>query len=143
MTTNATTNKPPKVRLGARPGDIQHTLIVDLPDGTKGTMPVIYVYRTRKEFGALIDEMAEASRREAEQPADAAQTSAQPVTVEGVYDGRSKANAQYLGRILSGWGLDEPFGPDALAQLCDELPGAAAQIIEAYNQVITEGRLGN
>ena len=108
-----------------------------MPDGSTGAIRVEYVYRTRAEFAALLDEMADAAR--AEQGAEVEQ----PMTVSSVYAGRTLANAKYLGRILAGWNLDEEFGPAALEQMCNELPGVAGAIIADYGQAMAEGRLGN
>ena len=52
-------------------------------------------------------------------------------------------NAAYLIDVLDGWNLDEVLTRDTAAQLCDELPGAATEIMEAYRLAIVEGRLGN
>ena len=52
-------------------------------------------------------------------------------------------NAAYLLDVLDGWNLDETLTRDTAAQLCDELPGAATEIMEAYRLAIVEGRLGN
>ena len=52
-------------------------------------------------------------------------------------------NADYILQISDGWNLDEDFNRASVVQLCDELPGAAQAIIEAYRAALTEGRLGN
>jgi hypothetical protein len=36
-----------------------------------------------------------------------------------------------------------PFSRAAVEQLCDELPGAAQDIMDAYRAAVVEGRLGN
>ena len=52
-------------------------------------------------------------------------------------------NADYLADILDSWDLDEKLSRDNLVQLCDEVPAAAAALMEAYRIATVEGRLGN
>jgi hypothetical protein len=108
-------------------------------DGTQGAIEMIYRYRTRKEFGAFIDEIM-----------DAAQVA--PVTddqgektfrMTDLMDKTSGSNADYILRVAEGWNLDEPFNAANVQQLADELPGAASAIMETYRSAVVEGRLGN
>lgn len=144
-----------KIVLGKRPANFKKTLQVPMHDGTEGAMEVLYKYRTLTEFGAFIDEWAkhaeaqieaeqaarDAKKREAEERGEAY---TEPViTNEEVRRKQAEANADYLMRILEGWNLDVEFGAQSVLQLCDELPAAAAKIINDYRLAITEGRLGN
>jgi hypothetical protein len=54
-----------------------------------------------------------------------------------------ESNAEYLQQIATGWSLEYPFDHQHLVQLCDELPGVALAIMNAYREAITEGRAGN
>ena len=53
------------------------------------------------------------------------------------------SNAQYLMKVLDAWNLDEDLTLANAQQLADELPAAAAAIMEMYRLAVTEGRLGN
>ena len=53
------------------------------------------------------------------------------------------ATAGYIMEIVDGWNLDEPFDLEAVTQLCDELPGMAAAIVDDYRAAVLEGRRGN
>lgn len=144
-----------KIKLGDRPANFKRVVKVPMLDGSEGDLPVTYKYRTLTEFGTFIDEWAqhaseqieseraarEAKRKKAEERGEAY---SEPVlTNEEVRKQQAQANADYLMRILDGWGLDVEFGPEAVLQLCDELPGAVVKIIDGYRLAITEGRLGN
>lgn len=126
-----------KIKLGARPKNFKRTLKVKLPEGGEGTIEVSYVYRTRTEFGQFIDALfADAGV----QPADAEDVK---FSLEAAMEKTRDTNADYIMQIIDGWNLEEEFGRDAVAQLCDELPGAALAIMEDYRLAVTEGRLGN
>jgi hypothetical protein len=154
-----------KVKLGSRPKQIKRTVETTLPEGETGTIACVFKYRTRKEFGDFIDAMStkalvskEASKAEApppttkkpkrgkSAPAAAAAEPAKAGLIFSMHDmmnKRCEAGADYLMEVLEGWDLDVPFSRAAVEQLCDELPGAAQDIMDAYRAAVVEGRLGN
>jgi hypothetical protein len=128
-----------KIKLGSRPKNFRKTIKVPLPEGGEGSIEVSYVYRTRSEFGAFIDQMFnDAGVKPASTSDDDVKFSLQTVL-----DKARDTNADYIMKIIDDWNLDEEFSRDAVVQLCDELPGAAMAIIEQYRGAVTEGRLGN
>jgi hypothetical protein len=58
-------------------------------------------------------------------------------------------NADYILKIAEGWNLTDDEGAPLefnranVAQMCDELPGVAMEIINVYRMAVSEGRLGN
>ena len=52
-------------------------------------------------------------------------------------------NADYLIQVLDGWNLDDDLTKANLQQLCDEFPGVANSIMEAYRVAVTEGKAKN
>lgn len=98
-------------------------------NGSTGRIECEFKYRTRREFGELLESITS----DAQEPSGAAELMARGV----------EANAAYLEQVLLGWDLDEKLGRPALEQLCDEMPAAANAILEAYRLAIIEGRLGN
>lgn len=123
-----------KITLGKRPQHIESTVTAALPDGTVGSIRARYKYRTRTEFGAMIDErMAEAKTGEA--PTE--------FSVADMQRRARDANAAYLLDILAGWDLDVELGIESATQLCDEAPAMAQALIDGYRLAVTEGRLGN
>lgn len=130
-----------KIKLGTKPKNFKHTVTFPMLDGSVGQIEVTYKYRTRTEFGALVDEMAKAARESAE----AAQKSLADdgISLEAIEQQGAAMNARYLMKVVEGWNLDEPFSEETAQQLADELPAAVAAIVDGYRTAITEGRLGN
>lgn len=128
-----------KIRLGSRPKNFRRSITVTLPEGGKGVMEVSYIYRTRTEFGEFVDSLM----KDAGVP-QTGQTGEEVAFSLAVALAKTRdANADYILRIIDGWNLDEEFSRDSVAQLCDELPGAALEIMDQYRSAIVEGRLGN
>jgi len=128
-----------KIILGKRPKNFKRSIKVDLPEGGVGEVEVSFVYRTRTEFGQFIDQMMEeAGVKQTGQSEDEQKFSLEQALVK-----TREANADYIMRVADGWNLEAEFSRDTVAQLCDELPGVAMEIMNVYRAAITEGRLGN
>ncbi len=128
-----------KIILGKRPQNFKRTITVDLLEGGKGSVEVSYLYRTRSEFGKFVDDLMDAAGMTlSDQTEEEVKFS-----LEQALKKTLETNADYIMKIADGWNLDVEFSRAAVAQLCDELPGAALQIIDQYRTAITEGRLGN
>lgn len=145
----ATTAKA-RVTLGKRPDKLRRTVTGPMPDGSEGLIEIDFKYRTRVEYGQLLDQrMAEARATDeaAAAAVDIAAVSAQPpVPASWAADAQRRsrdATAAHIIDIASGWGLPEPFDLEHVTQLCDELPGMAAAIVDDYRAAILEGRRGN
>lgn len=123
------------INLGNRPKNFKRIVKFGLIEGGEGSIECTFKYRTRSEFGRLIDRMAHDARQNGAAGAD--------LSVAQIMDATKDKNAAYLLDVLDGWNLDEVLTRDTAAQLCDELPGAATEIMEAYRLAIVEGRLGN
>ena len=129
-----------KLSLGKRPQNFKRQLSFDMVDGSKGSMEVLYKYRTRKEFGALMDELSAQSKAKNEdksKPGDEDFSLAQMINTIG------ENNVEYILKIAEGWNLDVEFDADSVQQLCDECPAASNAIMETYRAVVMEGRTGN
>ena len=128
-----------KIILGKRPQNFKRTITVDLLEGGKGSIEVSYLYRTRSEFGKFVDDLMDAAGMTlSDQTEEEVKFS-----LEQALKKTLETNADYIMKIADGWNLDVEFSRAAVAQLCDELPGAALQIIDQYRTAITQGRLGN
>lgn len=128
-----------KIKLGNRPKNFKRTIKVTLPEGGEGTVEMSYIYRTRSEFGKFVDELMESAGVEQKSQADEDVKFSLAEALSKTRD----TNADYILKIADGWNLDDEFSRESVAQLCDELPGAALEIINQYRMAITEGRLGN
>lgn len=140
-----------KVKLGKRPKvfapiDVEFDLVADgdqvggdeaLFEVGIGIIPVTFVYRTRSEFGTLVNEM------HSEVGATPGLREDGTVDFEQLHKVLGSRSAVHLQKSIAAWGLDEPLSLDALKDLCDEMPGGASALMRAYAALCTEGRLGN
>lgn len=129
-----------KIKLGARPKTFPYTVTVPMPEGGTASVQMLFRYRTRSEFGAFVDNLVATARTAP--PADQS-PEAVLFSLRQALEHTRDTNADYILQIAEGWNLDEDFNLANLRQFCDELPGAAMAVIEAYRAALTEGRLGN
>ena len=124
-----------KIKLGNRPKNFKRVVTFPLVEGGEGAIEVTYKYRTRTEFGQFIDGIFNAAKEE--QPADG------EFNMADLMGKTRDKNAAYLLDVIEGWNLDEPLNRETAEQLCDELPAAAAEIMELYRSAIVDGRVKN
>lgn len=128
-----------KIKLGNRPKNFKRTIKVDLPEGGTGEVEISYIYRTRTEFGQFIDAMMEDAGVKQVSQSD----EDQKFSLEEALAKTRDTNADYILKVADGWNIDAEFSRANVAQLCDELPGVAVEIMNTYRAAVTEGRLGN
>lgn len=121
------------IKLGARPKSFKRVVTFPLVEGGEGAVEVSFKYRTRTEFGKFIDSIV----------SDAQAQGDQQFSMADLMERTRDKNAAYLMDVIDGWNLDEPLTRATVEQLCDELPGAATEIMDAYRKATVEGRLGN
>lgn len=125
-----------KVVLGKPPKTFKPIVVTFLlPDGEEASIEVTYKYRTRTEFGQLIDEIFKDAGAK---PADNGDFS-----MEALMAKTRDKNAGYLARVVDSWNLDEAVSIESLSQLANEIPAAASALMDAYRLAANEGRLGN
>lgn len=57
---------------------------------------------------------------------------------------KGKTDVENVMAIAKGWeGADQPFGPEALAEVFQNYQGAPAAIVATYIEELTKARLGN
>lgn len=123
------------IKLGQRPKVFKPCHVrFQMPDGENGEITITFKYRTRTEFGALIDGMF----KEAGQARPDGEFSMREL-MESTRD----KNGEYLAQCIEAWNLDEPLTAESLRQLSDGFPAAATAIMDAYRSAALEGRLGN
>lgn len=128
-----------KIVLGKRPDAFKKKITVALPEGGMGELTISYIYRTRTEFGAFVDEVfKDAGVKPAGKSDEEVRISLAEALAKTI-----EMNAEYIMKIANGWDLEAEFSADSVKQLCDELPGVAMALIDTYRQAISEGRLGN
>ena len=126
-----------KIKLGNRPKSFKRVVTFDMLEGGKGSIECIYKYRTRSEFGVFVDALMEAAGAKDQQP------EGEKFSMRELMERTAGANADYILDVLEGWNLDEDLSKPNVQQLADELPAAAAAIMETYRTACLEGRLGN
>lgn len=128
-----------KIVLGSRPKNFKAVVSIPMLEGGEGSIEMSFVYRTRTEFGKMIDALME--------DAGVTQTGTgeeeQNFSLANALEKTKETNADYIMKVADGWNLEVEFSRRAVAQLCDELPAAAMAIMNSYRAAITEGRLGN
>ncbi len=149
-----TQQRPPRVVLGKRPKSFSKTVEGRMADGTLGAIDMTFTYRTRTEWGALLDRHKEdkAARTEARlkqylDDVQQARATGAPMptaaSAEQAQRADVEADARLVLDIATGWDLPDPFNFDSLMQLADEAPDLIAQMVRAYGEAVHEGRLGN
>lgn len=130
-----------KIKLGSAPKTFKPvTVTVDMPDGTKGEIPLTFNYRTQDEFYKYQDSFIGSLKKkdEQEESGEKEEFSFQKASKES----REHAAKHLLSSIAS-WGLDEELTEENIRQLLNEIPAAGAAIGAAYQLACINGRLGN
>lgn len=133
-----------KIKLGARPKAFKPFPVkFELPDGGEGVIQTTYKYRTKSEFGQLLDTML--GRKKGEIAEGAAGTAEPGVEFswEKLFAENAEAGADYLLDCIEAWDLGEPLSREVLLQLGDECPAAVAALMASYAGACRDGRLGN
>lgn len=124
-----------KIILGKRPDSFRRKVVFPLLDGSEGVIMCDFKYRTKKEFGDLLDTITK--------DAGVTPEAGQPLSLGDLMTKTVDKNADYLLDILKAWDVDAELNRDSAAQLADELPGACVAIMDTYRAAVVEGRLGN
>jgi hypothetical protein len=128
-----------KIVLGSRPKNFKAVVSIPMLEGGEGSIEMSFVYRTRTEFGKMIDALMEDAGVAQSGTGDEEQN----FSLASALEKTKETNADYIMKVADGWNLEIEFSRRAVAQLCDELPAAAMAIMNSYRAAITEGRLGN
>ena len=130
-----------KVKLGNAPKNFKKPVSIVLLSGLLADIEMSFIYRTRSEFAALVDEKIAADMA-ADTAADS-QTSVPAKTVADWFKEVDEGGAKFVLKIADGWDLDDPFNEKSLLQLEDENPGALTAIAAKYRQSVAEARVKN
>lgn len=140
-----------KITLGKRPKSFAPFPVkFPHPEGGEGVINVTYAYRTKSEFGKMLDDLiAEGKKAEAEKEAEVAQSAAAApkeaaaFSWERFFAENTESSAEHLVRCIDAWDLGAPVTRETLIQLGDECPAAVAELMGKYASACREGRLGN
>ena len=133
-----------KLKLGNAPKTFTKVVEVPLLDGAVADVLMTFKYRTRTEFGALMDFIIN-KVNEPENPKKGKAVSEEEAakTLSEMFAAGNASNVEYVLMIAEAWDLEDEFGEKALAELANEYPGAINAISEAYREAISEGRVKN
>lgn len=120
------------VSLGQAPKSFSRTPKFTDFTGGKLEVDVEFVYMSPVEHGELLDAL------DAE-----AETKAAEMSTADRYRAKNMANAEYLLRILKGWGLEEPLNRDNLIVFVGRYPASVHAIAGDFYTAIHEGHAGN
>jgi Phage tail assembly chaperone len=121
-----------KIVLGKRPKNFKSVVTCPTPEGDQLSIECSFVYRTKREFGALLDEMFGQGAK-----------SDEDASMKAALEGSIELQAKWIMKCMDGWNLDVEFSRESVEQLCDEFPAHALAIITRYRETIVDGRLGN
>ena len=120
------------IKLGSAPATFNKTISFDLVNGEKGDISFEFVYRTRSEYAALVDELSAQGKLE---NFDASMTE--------IYKVVDKSAVDFILKAAKGWDLEDKFTPANVAKLVDQFPGAFNALTEAYRSALLDGRTKN
>lgn len=121
--------------LGKSPKNFKSFVVkFTLPDGEEGKISATFKYRSRKDFGAMMNQMfSDAGEEKSEGVPD----------FQELFGKMGDKNADHLLNSLDSWNLDFELNRDNLCQLSDQYPAAAVALMAAYRNACVDGALGN
>ena len=125
-----------KWKFGAPPKNFPGTIKFKDLNGVAQEFEVTFNFRTRKEFGALFDEMTAAAKGRGLKDKE-------DLSMSEIMDATTGDNGQYLLKAISSWELEDDLNEANAERLSNEFPAAANAIMEAYRSACLDGRLGN
>jgi hypothetical protein len=142
----------PKFKFGAAPKNFLRAVSIQMIDGEESEIEFSFIYRTRKEFAAMIDaNIAAAAEKSAaelklsskKKPAGEGAKDEPNRTVTNMFHEVDQFSAAFVMKIADGWDLDDPFTEESLLKLEDENPGSLVEIGSVYRQAVAEHRTKN
>lgn len=126
-------------KLGRRPTHFKPmTVRFTAPDGEEMEIPnVKFKYRTRKEFGAMVDAV-NARNEGAYKPGPD-----EKFSLEKWLNAIGRNVVDILADAIESWGIDAPVSAETLSAMFDEAPAGINALNEAFAVAARDGRLGN
>ena len=131
------TNK--KVKIGDTPINFEKAVPIPMIDGSFEDIMVTFIYRTKPQFAALIDE----NQREAAELDKENAEEAEKLTFVQLYEKTTLFQAKNILKIANGWDLSDKFSKESLIQLDAEHPGTLESIASVYRHAVGEARTKN
>jgi hypothetical protein len=143
--------KPPKFQFGQAPKNFSRAVTIQMIEG-EADIEFSFIYRTRAEFAAMVDEnmriatekaLAEEAAARKAKKSKSANDPAPASTVVQSFAEVDKYSAEFILKIADGWDLDDPLNVESLTRLENENPGSMSAIGTIYRQAVAEARTKN
>ena len=124
-----------KIKLGATPKNFKpFPVSFDMPDGDVGVITPTYKYRTRAQFGEMMNQMFKDAGEE--------KTEGMP-DFQKLFEKMGDKNADHLLACIDSWDQDFDLTRENLLQMTNEVPASSAALMAKYRDACIDGRLGN
>ena len=125
------------IKLGNKPKNFKPFPVkFTLPDGESGAINTTFKYRTRKEYGAFLNELYSSADTEKPQDGD-------KLDFEALFAKGGEKTVKKLIDAIDSWDFEYELSVETLLQMQDEIPASIAAFGDAYRIACLDGRLGN
>ena len=125
------------IKLGNKPKTFKPFPVkFTMPDGEEGAINTTFKYRTRKEYGAFLNDLYHSA--DTEKPADG-----EKIDFEALFAKGGEKTVKKLLDAIDAWEFGYDLSEETLLQMQDEIPASIAAFGAAYRLACLDGRLGN
>lgn len=124
------------IKLGNKPKTFKAFPVkFTMPDGAAGAINITFKYRTRKEYGAFLNDLYNSA--DAEKPPEG-----DKMDFEALFAKGGEKTVQRLIDAIDSWDFEYELSVATLVQMQDEIPASVAAFGDAYRGACLEGKLG-
>ncbi len=125
------------IKLGNKPKTFKPFPVkFTMPDGEEGAIKTTFKYRTRKEYGAFLNDLYNSA--DTDKPQDG-----EKLDFEALFAKGGEKSVKKLIEAIDSWDFEYDLTAETLVQMQDEIPASIAAFGDAYRVACLEGRLGN
>ena len=125
------------IKLGNKPKTFKPFPVkFTMPDGEEGAINATFKYRTRKEYGAFLNDLYHSA--DTEKPPEG-----EKIDFEALFAKGGEETVKKLNDAFDAWEFGYGLSEETLLQMQDEIPASIAAFGDAYRLACLEGRLGN
>lgn len=125
------------IKLGNKPKTFKPFPVkFTMPDGEEGAINTTFKYRTRKEYGAFLNDLYHSA--DTEKPPEG-----EKIDFEALFAKGGEKTVKKLIDAIDSWEFGYDLTVETLLQLQDEIPASIAAFGDAYRGACLDGRLGN
>ena len=125
------------IKLGNKPKTFKPFPVkFTMPDGEEGAINTTFKYRTRKEYGAFLNDLYHSA--DTEKPPEG-----ENIDFEALFAKGGEKTVKKLLDAIDAWEFGYDLSEETLLQMQDEIPASIAAFGAAYRLACLDGRLGN